>query len=256
MKKKIDLLEYLDGRHYDAKVGSRKRFEDIPFYINKAKEYGDHILELACGTGRVTIPIAKNGFKITGLDFLNTMLKEARRKSKETGVNIEWIETDMTNFDLNKKFNLILMPGCAFNWLLDLDSVEMCLICVKKHLKPNGGFIFDAFNPNLNILVRDPSKFYPSAEYQDPDGRGLVVVSENTKYDKANQVLLWRLSYSIADKTISESNEMKLRIFFPQELDALLKYNGFKIKAKYGDFDSTPYTSDSRRQIFICNVKY
>lgn len=252
MKHKIDVLEYLDGRHYDAKAGSRKRFEDITFYINKAKEYGGPILELACGTGRVTIPIAKEKISITGLDFLNTMLKEAKRKSKEAGIKMEWIEADMTNFELNHRFNLILMPGCAFNWLLDLESVENCLTCIKKHLKPNGGFIFDAFNPNLNILTRDPSKSYLSAEYQDPDGGGLVTVYETTKYDKANQILLWRLSYSILDKP--HSNEMELRIFFPQELDALLKYNGFKIKAKYGDFDPVPYTSDSRRQIFICRI--
>lgn len=255
MKNEVDLLEYLDGRHYDAKVESRRLFEDIPFYVNNAKDYGDPILELACGTGRVTIPIAQNKLSITGLDILSTMLKEAKRKSKEAGVKIEWIEADMSKFDLNKKFNLILIPGCAFNALLDLKSVEECLICVKKHLKPNGGFIFDAFNPNLDILVRDPSKIYPNAEYQDPDGRGLVTVKESTKYDKASQILLWRLSYSIADKIISKSSKMKLRIFFPQELDALLKYNGFNIKAKYGDSNYIPFDSNSGRQIFVCHVK-
>ncbi|MFW9878229.1 MAG: class I SAM-dependent methyltransferase [Candidatus Thorarchaeota archaeon] len=256
MKNKIDVLEYLDGRHYDKKIESRKRFEDIPFYINKAKEYGEPVLELACGTGRVTIPIAKEGLSITGLDLLASMLKEAKRKSKEQGIEIEWIEGDMTNFNLHKKFNLILIPACAFNWMLELENVEKCLRCVKKHLKPKGVLIFDAFNPNLDILVRGLLETYPSAEYQDPDGRGLVNVSENTKYDKATQILLWRLSYSIADKIISNSNEMKLRIFFPQEIDAILKYNGFKIIAKYGDFDSNPYSSDSKRQIFVCNIKY
>ena len=253
MKKKIDVLEYLDGRHYDSKVESRKRFDDIPFYINKAVQYGEPILELACGTGRITIPIAEKGISITGLDLLNTMLTEAKRKSKETGTEIEWFDADMTNFDLNKKFNLILMPGCAFNWLLDLESVEKCLTSIKRHLNPNGGFIFDAFNPDLNLLVRDPSKTYPNAKYQDPDGGGLIIVSENTRYNKTTQIIAVRLSYSIGDKTIS--NEMKLRIFFPQELDAILKYNGFKIYAKNGDFDQTPFTSDSKRQILVCQGK-
>jgi SAM-dependent methyltransferase len=252
MRNKIDVLEYLDGRHYDAKMGSRNQFEDIPFYINKTKEYGEPVLELACGTGRVTIPLAEKGTSIMGLDLLNTMLKEAKRKSKEKGVKIEWIEGDMTDFNLDKKFNLILMPGCAFNSLLDLESVENCLTCVKKHLKPNAGFIFDAFNPNLNILVRDPSQTYPNAKYQDPDGRGLVIVTESTIYDKATQISNTTLSYSLADKLIS--NELKLRIFFPQELDALLKYNGFKIKAKYGDFDQILFTSNSIRQILICHL--
>ena len=145
------------------------------------------------------------------------------------------------------------MPGCAFNWLLDLESVEKCLTSIKRHLNPNGGFIFDAFNPDLNLLVRDPSKTYPNAKYQDPDGGGLIIVSENTRYNKITQIIAVRLSYSIGDKTIS--NEMKLRIFFPQELDAILKYNGFKIYAKNGDFDQTPFTSDSKRQILVCQGK-
>lgn len=253
MKIKINVLEYLDGRHYDSKVESRKRYNDIPFYVNKAIEYGEPVLELACGTGRITIPIAKKGIFITGLDFLNSMLKEAKRKSKENEIEIEWIEGDMSDFNLNRKFNLIIMPGCAFNWLLNLESVEKSLICIKKHLKADGSFIFDAFNPNLNFLVRDPSKAYPNVKYQDPYGGGLIIVSEKNSYDKATQTNKVKLSYSISDKTIS--NELILRIFFPQELDAILKYNGFKINAKYGDFDHTSFTSDSRRQIFSCQVK-
>ncbi len=253
MKNKFDVLEYLDGRHYDKKIESRKGLEDVPFYLKNAVEYGEPILELACGTGRVTIPIAKEGLSVTGLDLLDTMLTQAKKKSKESGVKIDWIKADMTDFNLNKKFNLILMPGCAFNWLLELESVEKCLTCVKEHLKPNSVFIFDAFNPDLNFLIRDPSKTYPNAEYQDPDGRGLVIVSERSKYDKATQINDVKLLYSIAGKKIN--NELKLRIFFPQELDAILKYNGFKIITKYGDFDQSAFTSHSRRQLFSCQVK-
>ncbi|MFX1502776.1 MAG: class I SAM-dependent methyltransferase, partial [Promethearchaeota archaeon] len=131
MKNPINVLEYLDGRHYDKKMDSRKRQEDIPFYLQKAFEYGEPILELACGTGRVTIPIARKGLSIIGLDLLKSMLKEARHKSKEDDLEIEWIEADMTDFDLKKKFNLILMPGCAFNWFLELEWVESCLSSIK-----------------------------------------------------------------------------------------------------------------------------
>ncbi|MFW9827401.1 MAG: class I SAM-dependent methyltransferase [Candidatus Thorarchaeota archaeon] len=253
MKNPINVLEYLDGRHYDRKMESRKRQEDIPFYLQKAFEYGSPILELACGTGRITIPIARKGLSIIGLDLLNSMLKEAKLKSKEEELEIEWIEADMTNFDLKKKFNLILMPGCAFNWFLELEWVESCLSSIKKHLEPNAAFIFDAFNPNLNILIREPSKAYLNAKYQDPDGNGEVIVNESNKYDKATQINEVTLSYSIGNKIIN--NKLILRMFFPQELDAILKYNGFKIIHKYGDFEQTSFTSESRRQIFICHQK-
>jgi SAM-dependent methyltransferase len=206
---------------------------------------------LACGTGRVTIPLAKEGLSITGLDLLKTMLKEAKRKAKEFDLEIEWIEADMIEFNLRKKFNLILMPGCAFNWFLELEWAEKCLSSIKKHLNLNGAFIFDAFNPNLDILTRDPSEIYPNAKYQDPDGNGVVIVNESNKYDKATQINEIKLIYSIADKKVN--NILKLRIFFPQELDAILKYNGFKIVRKYGNFDQTTFTSESRRQIFVCH---
>jgi ubiquinone/menaquinone biosynthesis C-methylase UbiE len=252
MKNPINVLEYLDGRHYDKKMESRKRQEDIPFYLQNAIEYGEPILELACGTGRITIPLAKEGLSITGLDLLQTMLKEAKRKAKEFNLEIEWIEADMTDFNLKKKFNLILMPGCAFNWFLELEWAEKCLSSIKEHLNPNGVFIFDAFNPNLNILTRDPSEVYLNAKYQDPDGNGEIIVNESVNYDEATQINEITLRYSIVDKLIN--NKLRLRIFFPQELDAILKYNNFKIINKYGDFDQTKFNSESRRQIFICQT--
>ena len=253
MRNPINVLEYLDGRHYDRKMESRSRQEDIPFFLQKAFEYGDPILELACGTGRVTIPIAKEGLSIIGLDLLPSMLKEAKHKSKGHKLEIEWIEADMTDFDLKKKFNLILMPACAFNWILEVEQVERCLFNIKKHLKPDAAFIFDAFNPNLNILIRDPSKTYLGAKYQDPDGNGEVVVNERNKYDKATQINEVTYSYCIGNKIIN--NKLILRMFFPQELDTILKYNGFKIIHKYGDFDQISFTSELKRQIFVCHQK-
>jgi ubiquinone/menaquinone biosynthesis C-methylase UbiE len=255
MKKKVDVLEYLDARHYDLKVKSlmRDRLDDIPFYLNKAREYGDPVLEIACGTGRVTIPIAKEGVSITGLDLLNSMLREAGKKAKEENLNIEWIEGDMTNFNLNRRFNLIIIPAVAFNWILENDNIRKCLECVKKHLTSKGRFILTAFNPDLEILARDPAKTFPNAEYPDPDGKGLITVRESNFYDKKSQINSVKYHYFIGGKELI--NELKLRMIFPKELDMILKYNGFIIEAKFGEFDETPFTSDSRLQIIVCHVK-
>ncbi|MHA2038915.1 MAG: class I SAM-dependent methyltransferase, partial [Promethearchaeota archaeon] len=106
---------------------------------------------------------------------------------------------------------------------------------------------------NLEILQRDPSKKYQAYEYPNPDGEGTVVITENNTYDKASQINHLNNYYNVENKEIIK--KLKLRMFFPQELDALLYYNGFLIEHKYGTFDEEPFNSNSNWQIIICHKK-
>ena len=98
---------YIDGQHYDIMIKSRNAYESVPFYVKQAKIFGGPVLELACGTGRIAIPIAQEGLSVVGLDFSVKMLDQAKRNSKEHKLEINWIEGDMTNFSLGKKYSLI-----------------------------------------------------------------------------------------------------------------------------------------------------
>ena len=100
-------------------------------------------------------------------------------------------------------------------------------------------------------MMRDPSKKYKRKGYPDPDGKGNVVVTETHNYDKATQIMHHTSYHKIKNEEIVK--KLKLRIFFPQELDMLLHYNGFKIDFKYGNFDEEPFNSDSKWQIVICH---
>ncbi len=251
MKDNNDEYFYINGQHYDYMIKSRQAHDSIPFYVRYAKMYGSPVLELACGTGRITIPIAKEGLSVIGLDFSEKMLDHAKRKSKENDLDIEWVQGDMINFSLNKKFCTIIMPGAAMNWIVDNKSMENCLINVRKHLKQNGRFIFDAFNPDLDILQREGSKIYPMYDYPNPEGEGTVFVAGSNSYDKVSQINYFNSYYKFEGKEIVK--ELKLRMFFPQELDALLYYNGFIIDNKYGTFKEEPFNSDSNLQIIICH---
>jgi SAM-dependent methyltransferase len=247
----IDHL-YFDGRHYDAKYREFKA--DIPFYLRQVKKCGDPVLELACGTGRVTIPLAESGYKVTGLEVSESMLSQARTKSEAAGVSIDWIHADCRQFDLKKKFRTILFPFTALAHLLDLESVEACFACVRKHLTNQGVFILDYFNPRLEFLVRDPEKRYPAAEYPHPDGKGQVVITENNRYDPIRQINHVKWYYEIEGRADELVEDLDMRIFFPQELDALLRYNGFMIDAKYGDYDEGVFQEESRRELIVCHL--
>jgi ubiquinone/menaquinone biosynthesis C-methylase UbiE len=240
-----------NGRYYD--LHNKDFVEDIPFYLSQVRKYGEPVLELACGTGRITIPLAEQGVQIAGLDISDSMLAQAKKKTAEKGLNIEWIKSDCRDFNLKKKFNLIFLPFNTLAHLHDQRSIASCLSCVKRHLTDQGRFIIDIFNPLLDILIRDPSQKYPVREYPDPDGRGNVVITENNVYEKATQINRIKWYYKIGDQTEEIIEELNMRIFFPQELDLLLYYNGFAIEAKFGNYDQTPFVSSSPKQLVVCH---
>lgn len=248
---------YSDGRHYDVMLDVRGQTDayikkNTMFFLQLARKYQGTVLELGCGTGRLTLPLAEE-VSITGLDLSKPMLDLARKKAKEKNLNIEFIHGDMTNFDLNRKFNLILMTGNAFAHLETRSQVEDSLACVKQHLAENGRLIFDCHSPNLKILTRDPSEWYPFVEYPDPDGKGIVTITERMEYNRATQIGRLNLHHKLGE--IEETHSVNLRMFYPQELDALLHYNGFEIEIKYGDYEGQLFNSESNSQIVVCKLQ-
>jgi len=251
-------LPYLDGKHYDAMHQHLE--DDIPFYIDSIEKFGEPVLELACGTGRVTIPLAEEGIDVVGLDLSEIMLKRASEKAKEKGTDIKLIKGDMTDFSLDRRFNTILLPVNSMQRLIELEEYESLFSNVYQHLSEKGTFIFEIFNPDFEILTdalnEDSDKESEVIEYENPYGKGNVQVTENTDFDPSSQILDMKWYYYINDEleavkewTVKEWN---LRILFPKEIDALLRYNGFKVEKKHGDFDRSEFTRDSNTQVIIC----
>jgi len=121
--------------------------EDIPFYLAAAREHGSPVLELACGTGRITIPLAREGFEVIGLDLSAEMLRIAREKlSKErpeVSARVRLIEADMSDFALDEIVNLAFIPASSLFHLHTDEQRSSCLSCIGRHLKPGGGVIVD-----------------------------------------------------------------------------------------------------------------
>jgi len=242
---------YRDGRHYDA-LHRVLPFHDIPFYREEAKRACGPVLELACGTGRLTIPIAQAGVEIVGLDRAPSMLTRARAKAADARVNVEWIEADCRDFHLDRKFALIFMPFHSMQHLHDQASLAALFRSVRRHLAEGGRFIFDVFNPSIAILNRDPARRNVERQYEDPDGRGTVTVEQTAVYDDAAQVNRITLYFSLPNEKEFRVEQLHMRCFFPQELDLLVRGNGFEIEAKFGDFQGTPFASGSMKQVVVC----
>ncbi len=242
---------YWDGLHYDLYNGVLP--EDLPFYLSEAKKAGGPVLELACGTGRLTIPLAKAGVDITGLDVAGPMLARARAKAASEGVKIKLVRSDVRKISLNGKFKLIFIAFNSMQHLHDRASLELFFSGIRKRLAPGGRFILDVFNPDPRCLVRDTEELLPVSYYKDPRTGGDILVNERYSYDRAAQTSRITWHYK-AGRRSAGCRKLNMRCFYPAELEALLHYNGFKIVRKYGGFDRTPFTGASQKQIVICRI--
>ena len=243
---------YLDGRHYDQLFLDSS--PDFSFWISLAEKYGKSILELACGTGRITIALAKAGFKVTGIDYAAGMLTVAREKSAQAGVEVEWVKGDMRDFNLGQKFSLIFLAANTLCHLLTRDDFEACIAAVRNHLTANGRFVISVFVPKHELLMNKPGERFPFSEYEDPDGRGRIVVTESYEYEADTQIKRIKTHHAIPGEDLEIEGELNLRIYFPQELDALLHYNGLVIENKYGSEDQKEFDKDSETQLIVCRM--
>jgi ubiquinone/menaquinone biosynthesis C-methylase UbiE len=116
---------------------------EIEFYRGLASEVrgkGGSLLEIACGTGRVAIRLARDGTRTVGLDLSQKMLAVAREKS-EGITNIRWVHADMCAFDLGETFDLVIIPGHAFQNLNTSQEQVACMQCIYRHLTPGGHLV-------------------------------------------------------------------------------------------------------------------
>ena len=243
---------YRDGRHYDRFFA--RGSEDPSFWVRQANRFGEPILELACGTGRITIALAQAGFEVSGIDIADGMLDEARRKADQAGVAIAWRKADMRDFSLDQQFSLIILPANTLCHLLSIADFEACMASVRRHLAPDGRFVVDVFVPRNELLVNRPGERFPFSEYDDPDGRGRIVVTHSYHYETDTQIKRITTYHSIPGEEVEIEGELDMRMYFPQELDALLRYNGLQIEAKYGSYDETGFASEFDKQLIVCRL--
>jgi SAM-dependent methyltransferase len=245
---------YRDGRHYDAI--NRDIVADIPFYVEEAQRADGPVLELACGTGRLTIPIAQRGISIEGVDRSPSMLAHLRTKAEQAGMSILVTEADMRDFDLGRKFSLIFMGFNSMQHLHDYTSQAALFANVRKHLSPGGRFVFDVFNPKIAFLAQSGEARKLEREYEDPDGQGKIAMEQTLVYDDAVQVSHIRWYFSRTGPNGGEKDfraeDLHLRCFYPQELDLLVRSQGFEMLEKFGNFERQPFGSGDMKQIVIC----
>ena len=240
---------------YNADIydGLNNSLFDLEFYKKWLPQNKDaKILELCCGTGRLTIPIAKDGYNIKGVDYTLSMLERAKEKASQAELKIDFIEADIRELNLGEKFDLIFIPFNSIHHLYKNEDLFDTLKVVRNHLKEKGLFLLDCFNPNIQYIVENERKQQVIAEYTN-DGRK-VLIKQSMHYESASQINRIKWQYFIDDKFHSVQN-MDMRLFFPQELNSYFKQIGFNIVHKFGDFTEGEFNDNSEKQIYILELK-
>ena len=164
-----NLEEYADPEIYDLE--NQEFGPDGSFFLDFAKRLEGPVLELGCGTGRVTIPLAQNGVDITGLDVVPAMIERAKQKAGE--LPIQWITDDARFFRLERSLRLIFEIGSVFQHVLTRSDQEAFLARVREHLENDGRFIVGIMFPHADLLtsVETEKEWFTYKNQKFPDSR-------------------------------------------------------------------------------------
>jgi SAM-dependent methyltransferase len=226
---------------------------DLGYYLSLARKCAGAVLELACGSGQLIVPIASIGVPATGLDQSPQMLMAANRRAAASGARVEFVEGDMREFELGRRFSLIFVARNSLLHLSELDEFAAFFASVRRHLEPDGVLAFDVFNPDLRLLCRPSGERFHVMRKTSPL-HGEVTVEATIDYDRHSQINRATWFISTADQRDAWVTPLHLRSIFPQELLALLAANAVRLVCRDGDFVGGRFTSGSPSQVCQCRL--
>ena len=223
------------------------------FYVETARERGGRVLELACGSGRLSVPLARAGLQVIGGDLSAEMLQRARRFADADAVELDLVQLDMRDFELNgRTFDTIIVAANSILHLHSLEDFERFFRSVARHLAAEGRLVFDAFLPSFALLSRVPGQrqLVGAAVH---DTLGKVTVEEAlARYDPLAQISHVDWYWSTDERKDFLKSSWQMRSVFPQEMALLIAAGGLRLVERFSDFDRRPLAAESRRQICVC----
>jgi SAM-dependent methyltransferase len=244
---------------YDAQHGTIPGGDDVSFFRDLAARTGGPVLELGCGTGRVAIPLAEAGFDVVGLDRSVPMLAVAagRRRTLPADVRrrLRFVEGDMTDFRVGRRFGLVFAAFRVFMSLPDEGSQRSALAAIRRHLRPDGLLSIDVFDPRLHLLTPEPQPQTEMREFRHPTTGNKVIATVLSRVnDPVTQQFTqrWRFAEEGPDGSSirEEFEDLTLRWTYRYEMRHLLELGGFEQIAEYSDYAGSP-PAYGREQIWV-----
>lgn len=213
--------------------------DDIAIALKCVSETRGDILEIACGTGRVTIPILESiiGRNVTAFDLSDEMLTVFREKAEklpiEISKNLLIKKSDMRSFNFNQTFGVVILIWRAFQVLLNESDAVQCLENIKFHMAENSLFLFSVFIPQKSYGEEWVGKETEAYVVIDPKtGNKIRRYTKNLKSDEQKQMIEYSSIYQITapdGKSETIEDNITYRYYYPEQIKALLTKCGFTI---------------------------
>jgi SAM-dependent methyltransferase len=248
------------ARHYDAAYANEQFLADVPFYVDLAKQVGGPVLEIACGTGRVLLNIAREGIQIDGVDnsaaMLGVLESRLQREPPRVRDKVALHENDMRRFRLHQRYRLAIIPFRPMQHMYTLQDQADALTTAAAHLQDDGKLAFDVFYPDFEKIPSGIGQEILDLEWTvDTAPRQLVRrFFRKDSFDKIHQTFTGTFVFRTyeGDKLVlEESDPLQMCYYTYPHLRALFLLTGFEPLEEYGSFAKTPLDNASHQMIFV-----
>jgi len=242
--------------------------EDVAFYLRLLDHWQPrHVMELAAGSGRVTIPLARaaaaRGIGIVGLEREGPMLEEATRKrgglEEDVRRCLTFTAGDMRAWRAERPFDLIIAPCSSLSHLLTLEDQIAAWRCAWNNLADGGRFVVDLTMPNLAAYadsMQTPPRTLVEVDIdaRDPETGTRLLRYKTTRYLPDEQRAEIRFLYdkfpdgNQVDRYISDFD---CHVYYPREVELLFRHTGFSVETWFGDYDMRRLRPSSRQLIGV-----
>jgi SAM-dependent methyltransferase len=241
---------YRDPSLYDLEYEDQT--SDVLFYARRCMDAPGPVLELGCGNGRITIPIARAGATVHGIDLADPMLRDLEEKLVEEPAavreRVSFARADFRSVEGPARYALVLWPFNALHHCASHRDVLQVLRGARDALLPGGRLLMDCYLPDPVLYRRDPTGRYEERHFLDPRSGTPITSWERSSYDPMEQVHTVFYEYQHADGTETVV-QLDLRMYYPQELRAVLDWGGFRIVNEAADFKGTPLTPNALKWV-------
>ena len=223
-----------------------------------AARCGSPILELGCGSGRLLLPLARQGYDVTGVDVSRAMLDLARQKlAAEVPAlrgRVTLVQQDMRWLALGRRFNLAFVAINSFMHLLTPGDQLAALGAIRNHLEPGGLLLLDLFNPDLGRLLNMHGQVFMEKVLDHPETGRQVIKFRSERADLGQQIITVTFMVDELDAEGRPCRTLfpfRIRYLFRSELEHLLWRAGYALEAVYGSYELDEWNGESDKMITV-----